>query len=127
MGDFVTQPQETLFNSGIAMLQRIDTLRKACHRCKFERDYESWFIGLIAWKLEMIQKFGEPEEKKCIEFENRIKVCINTRIIRINNGLNPNMSTFLELISYETYLTKLMHRYGFGMPDKSDPGFALGR
>lgn len=108
------ETNQTLFNSGIAKLQRIDELKQGYHvRYIEERDYLKCLDYLDDLWGEIVEKLDEKEYKEVSELYLKTRKLIEDSS-KTRGGANIIKDT-LRRLSHK--LNILEYKYGFGMPD----------
>lgn len=108
------KPQkESLFNAGLAQLERIHNIKVTLHLCRASHDWTTFVDMLCSFRNELNPRMTKDQQEKAEEME---KKCLaqqqeyiwQKRILRA------------PLIEYERYLTTLEASFGMLMPDKPD-------
>lgn len=111
------KPEQTLFNAGLAKLQRIHVLRGICHQSRIMHDWDSWRSALHSWRAEINEKLDSQERKKANYFRYATDQCLNKCLI--NEAHRWTQGDYDTLYDYELFLCDMESKYGFSMPSKA--------
>jgi len=124
--------QETLFNAGVDIALDISKLVKQAEYLSHQGNYPEWHLKLEAIERRMWTNFrNNKDARKEIEDINKNNIEGYRRYLkkmnhgkRISKILMEDIKTYL--VDYEKSLIFWRDKFGYGMPSKEDPGFALG-
>jgi len=122
---------ETQFNAGVDIALNLSRLIKEAEFYASSGDYPMWNIKLEAIERRMWTKFRESAEamKEIQTIKKKGIVKFRKYLIKydknkkISNNLGDQIKTFLS--DYEKALIFWRDKFGYGMPMKDDPHFAL--
>lgn len=110
------------YNSGLVIIFRLDEIHKACHRAKFNNDYESYYPGLISLFHELVRFMKNDEMKEHLEFWDQVKKDY-FKIRKLNKEKKDVPAELIESFYYwEVKLVLIEQRCNVGMPSKEDSG-----
>jgi len=115
------QPQQALFNSGIAKLERIDTLKRNIHKARVEADVEAFERLILCFHSELIEwinkdnKQADQTKKHFIKIEQARAETIKDKKQNIINNSHE-----LALNKLLLYLNQIENKHGLGMTTKSN-------
>lgn len=123
------------FNSGIAIVYRLDAIHKAIHIARVKKEFEALYQANICLYMEVtrIPYEGEDEEKKrediklVNELWDKAKDSYFKYLDCLNHGSPFDYKNFEILYKWEIELTKLEQKYGQGMGKKEDARMAMGK
>ena len=126
---------ESQFNSGIAIIYRLDAIHRHIHNARVSRNYNLYFNELIALWMELIRSIDNPklinkEEsdvfKKNVELWNRCQeaVYIINKLVAEETPVNPEL--WEQLYEWEMELTLLEQKAGLGIPKTTSRRYAAG-
>ncbi len=126
----VENKQVSKINSGMLLIQRLDSLWKDSHRHSRDGDYKSWNEDLDRIWMELggdVEKDGDEEK----EYEKFIKEYANSIDERKTSGFQTlSKEEKLSLIKQkvilqrkELFLRRLMNKQGKGTAYEDDEGF----
>lgn len=100
---------QSLFNSGLAKLERIHDIRKILFKFRIADDWENMADCLVGWRDEMDYGFTDEERVIADKYEKDIEGCC-----RNSASSNPNLLRSIN--RYSRLLGKIEQRLGLGMP-----------
>lgn len=124
--------RETQFNAGVDIALNISRLFKEAEYFASTGNYQMWHIKLEAIERRMWTKFRQKKEAKeeleTIESEGepffRKYILKDMHGKKMSKALIDDVKLFLT--TYEKSLIFWRDKFGYGMPMKDDPRFALG-
>jgi len=112
------------FNSGIAIIYRLDSIHKQIHVARTSKDYEQWFEWLISFYMELV-RFMVTEVEESINAQMKLTKEAYFNIKKaINTKQNVGYDLFGAFYELEIVLIKLEQKNGLGMK-KNDSRFAM--
>lgn len=114
------------FNSGLAIIYRLDSIHKLLHIAKLRRDHESYYWGLVAYFTELVRVMSPKDELGDHKgYWDKVKAdyfSIRQSIIENKDVAHKLYESF---VIWELELTLVEQKYNLGMPKKGDPRFAM--
>ena len=104
------ETDKSIFNAGLAKIERIHLIRKSMIKFIAMDDLENWEDMCEAWRNEIDYKFNATDRETANDYETKIDYSI-----RIKNPL-----TRKQIKDYTRWLGKKEFEFGLGMPDKED-------
>lgn len=115
------------FNSAIATLMRIDSIKKGLTFATVKRDYNMKFIYLEAYFLELVSVLKEDDEHKQVDKYKELRKKHREYLAAIARGDKTISSGIIDAyMDWEIELKNLEQKYGMNIKTKSDPRYALG-
>ncbi len=124
--------RETQFNAGVDIALDISRLIKQAEVYASQGNYPMWHTKLEAIERRMWTKFREKDKAKSElegikknnmqKFRKYLNKCYKEK--KISKELTDDIKIFLT--DYEKSLIFWRDKFGYGMPSKDDPRFALG-
>jgi len=115
------QPTQALFNSGIATLERIDTLKRNIHKARVEADIDAFERFILCFHSELIvwinkdKKVVQKVKEHFFKIEDKRTETINDKKQNIINNSHEMALSKLLL-----YLIQIENKHGLGMTTKSN-------
>ena len=111
---------QSIFNSGIAKLMRIDKLKCMIHEARLTNNYFIWYECLLGIWEEINEMLEETEIEKCTTFK---KSCLKINSMPNKKDRNPYTYDKEKLLDFGMYLGTLEHKYGMSMPKQKATSF----
>ena len=122
------------FNSGIAIIYRLDEIHKLLHIARSTRDYKLYYDNLISLFMELsriVKKEGDGDSINDMNAHLKWWDKAQKDYFSIKRKISLNLKVPAELWEgfyiWEIKLTELEQEAGLGMPKKQDGRFALAR
>lgn len=115
------------FNSGLAIVYRLDGIHKYLHLAKFKRDHESYYWGLVAYFVEL-SRMMKPKTGELLEHKgywDEVKSDFFKIVDLIKRKQPVPHSLYESFVMWEVELTIIEQKYNVGMPTKGDPRWAM--
>lgn len=135
MVDFETLPEaeQGEFNSGLAIIYRLDTIHKNIHIASVEQDIDRYYHWLCTFWKELVRACRQNTKKdEEISELSRYRAYHQTAsaayykiksLQRAGKNIPITLTNILDL--WEVELTLLEQEKGYGMPKKADPYYAM--
>jgi len=127
MFDNIDDSMKGEFNSGLAIIFRLDSIHKFLHNAKASRDHDSYYWWLVSLFTELIRfmndKEGEIANHKTY-WDSVTKDYFRIRDLSQTNKPIP-MTLYMSFVSWELELVMVEQKYNIGMPKKMDPRFGM--
>lgn len=119
------KPSESLFNSGIAKLERIHILRIYMHEARLSGNWNNWNESMKCIRSEVNERLDLDELELADNFEKNINMELEAYNLATSKGAKPKYSTYKLLSDYCLFLAKIEYKYGYSMPDKPTDNNAI--
>lgn len=106
--------EKSMFNAGIAKLQRIDKARQAFQNARIADNLNNQFDCCELWWLEMEYNSNKDEREESERLSNSITTMLNSKN-------SDYFNTAKTIKNYYIHLGRIEHRLGLGMPDQANP------
>lgn len=111
--------KESLFNAGIAKLQRIDNLKKMMHMARIYHNWRIFSDCLTNIRSELNERMDKESRKEGDNYESEVQIIID----KYKRDQHKKTNIVIDLTSlkkYERFLGDLEYKYKMSMPDKDD-------
>ena len=122
---------ESLFNSSIAILRRMDHIKKMIHESRQSGNLVDWFHWCIGLTDELWGKMDE-EEKALFDIDGVYVKSIRLRLAAFQSGnkdiknLSASNELYISLEQYQRKLFEIESKYKIGFADKDDDVYGDG-
>jgi len=120
---------KAVFNPAFERLKMMCRALDCCSQGRVHYDAHTWYVGLIDLFMQIRSKLSSDEKKK-LDGDDKEKGLLKevASIIGTNSnkrGYKMNIEVFNTLSNLEIYLRDCMEKHNLGIPDASDPNFAI--
>jgi len=113
------------FNSGLAIIYRLDEIHKRLHSARENKDYEVMYSSLISFFIELVRGMKPEEYTKQLSIWDKVKSAY-FELRKLNSEGKPIRADLYETFYYwEIELTKIEQSLAWGMKQKTDSRYAL--
>lgn len=113
------QAGQSVFNSGLIKLNRIDMLRKGIHSGRIMRDYQVVGDCLAGLASELFEFMTDEQKAELEAHESKLWKELREMATRKKIELKA-------FINFERFLALVEHQSGLGMPTKRSREFSIG-
>lgn len=114
--------KKTVFNMGLALLERINGLLNVASASAIDGNYDLWHRISLAIYREISPFLDDKERKEII----RIGKEINLYNLKSENISDKDKEKVVnELHNLDIYIKECLKKHDMYMPSKDDPGFAM--
>jgi hypothetical protein len=125
--DIAMDDEQSKFNSGIAIVTRIDVIHRTLHDSRMSRNYTIYRDVLESFFIEMSRFTNEKEFEECSTLLERVNNDFR-QIYNLSREGKPVPSSLRESFLWlELRMTRLEQKYNLGMPKAPDSTYALAR
>lgn len=128
---YTTQSGEAQFNAGVAISRHINAIFEAATQSRLRDDFVQWHSLLDEAEIKMFPKFRNNAEaiKEVKELKDKYKRMWYIYMIKVmkNKRIPQTVVSAIKeyLTEYEKCLLYWRDKFGYGMPSKLDPRYAL--
>lgn len=122
---FTPEHLQGQFNSGLAIIYRLDNIHNRLYVAAETMNYESWYRALISLFKEVSRSMNDQEKIKHQEYWDKVKsnyFYIRKQKIR---GRVVDDALLIPFHAWELELNAIEQKYGMGMPNKKGGRFAI--
>lgn len=114
-------PQQSMFNAGMAKLQRIHEQRRILQYARLYKDYDVFANAMFNIRSEINERLDTEERKEGDIFESQIRGDL------YKYNYHKHKLPLLPFINYERWLSDKEFKYGMSLPSKEDNRFGFSR
>jgi len=129
----IQEHEEGKFNSGLAIIYRLNNIHNGLHNATLTRDYESWYGYLMCFYKEICRMFAKgtkdhkEKEKQMLKLWEQVRDNYFEIKKLIKNKQPIPDEKFNVFHEWEIELVKLEQEFSLGMPTKAGSMHALGQ
>lgn len=107
--------RQSKFDSGIAVLMRIDLLKRNLYMARANHLHEQVFLCIRDMYLEVMPFLDKEEDEEIEELDSEIE-----NLLSVGDDSDfDNWSLHNKLFKFEKKVSSMIHKYGLGMPKRA--------
>jgi len=110
--------KESLFNAGIAKLERIDSQRRIVNQARLENNWQILSSALINIRNEVHDRMNPDEKDKADDMETAMRTEVISYRQKKSKGIRNMVINSKLMDGYNRYLSDLEMKYGLSLPNK---------
>jgi len=118
---FPNPTNQSLFNSGIAKLERIDVQKRIIHAARLQHSWEAYADALCNIRNEINERLEADELTEADQKENEVMEEIKSYNMQKTRGKTVTINVKV-LTDYDRFLSSKEYKYGMSLPNKEDWG-----
>lgn len=125
---------QAVFNPAFERLKMICRALDCCSQGRASYDAHTWYIGILDLFAQVKSKLNDAEKKELEGYETDEgkqvegllkKTAVSMNLNSTKKGYKINPALFDALYKTELYLRDCLEKHNLGIPDASDPRFAM--